>query len=74
MIAQAVNLLNFLKGPKQFIIPIYRRTYSWRLKECWQPPISVLLAAFDRVFEGSQKSLDIICVPKVVRKTSDENS
>ena len=36
MIAQAVNLLNFLKGPKQFIIPMYQRTYSWTLKECGQ--------------------------------------
>lgn len=36
MIAQAVNLMNFLKGPKQFIIPIYQRTYSWTLKECGQ--------------------------------------
>ncbi|RJQ22602.1 MAG: hypothetical protein C4560_02105 [Nitrospiraceae bacterium] len=24
--AQAVNLINFLKGPKQFIIPIYQRS------------------------------------------------
>jgi hypothetical protein len=36
MIAQAVNLMNFLKGPKQFIIPIYQRTYSWTMKECGQ--------------------------------------
>jgi hypothetical protein len=28
--------MNFLKGPKQFIIPIYQRTYSWSLKECGQ--------------------------------------
>jgi len=28
MIAQAVNMMNFMKGPKQFIIPIYQRTYS----------------------------------------------
>ncbi len=36
MIVQAVNLMNSLKGPKQFIIPIYQRTYSWALKECGQ--------------------------------------
>lgn len=28
--------MNFLKGPKQFIIPIYQRTYSWTQKECGQ--------------------------------------
>ncbi len=27
MIAQAVNFMNFLNRPKQFIIPIYQRTY-----------------------------------------------
>ncbi|MGC2061772.1 MAG: hypothetical protein WA610_02260 [Thermodesulfovibrionales bacterium] len=48
VIAQAVNLMNFLKGPKQFIIPIYRRTYSWTLKECSHLPISLLLTAFGR--------------------------
>ena len=58
MIAQAVNLLNFLKGPKQFIIPIYQRTYSWTLKECGQLPISVLLAAFDRALFSLAKQLD----------------
>jgi len=31
-----VKLMNFLKGPKLFIIPIYQRTYSWTRKECWQ--------------------------------------
>jgi len=28
VIAQAVNLMNFLKGPKQFVIPIYQRTLA----------------------------------------------
>ena len=27
MIAQAANVMNFLKGPKQFIIPVFQRTY-----------------------------------------------
>ncbi|HEC91496.1 MAG TPA: DUF262 domain-containing protein, partial [Candidatus Atribacteria bacterium] len=30
------KLLKFMNGPKQFIIPIYQRTYSWTLKECKQ--------------------------------------
>jgi hypothetical protein len=41
--------MNFLKGPKQIVIPIYQRTYSWTLKECGQFPISLLLATFSRV-------------------------
>jgi len=34
VIAQAVNLLNFLKGPNQFIIPSCQRPCRWTLKEC----------------------------------------
>ncbi|MEG0900338.1 MAG: DUF262 and DUF1524 domain-containing protein [Oscillospiraceae bacterium] len=34
MKATSANLLNIIKGPKQFIIPIYQRTYSWLLPQC----------------------------------------
>ena len=30
------NLLKFLQGMKQFIIPIYQRKYSWTLSQCKQ--------------------------------------
>ncbi len=30
------NLLTFLDGTKQFIIPIYQRTYSWEISDCQQ--------------------------------------
>ena len=30
------KLIDFLKKSPQFIIPIYQRTYSWRIKECQQ--------------------------------------
>ena len=36
MKADEVSLLKFMNGPKQFIIPIYQRTYSWTSKECKQ--------------------------------------
>jgi len=36
MRADETQLLKFMNGPKQFIIPIYQRTYSWTLKECKQ--------------------------------------
>lgn len=36
MKAGETQLLKFMNGPKQFIIPIYQRTYSWTLKECKQ--------------------------------------
>ncbi len=37
MIATQTNLLTFLQGVKQFVIPIYQRTYSWTAKkECAQ--------------------------------------
>ncbi|KOR86020.1 hypothetical protein AM233_19850 [Bacillus sp. FJAT-22058] len=36
MKATETNFLQFLKGPKQFVIPIYQRTYSWTKKQCAQ--------------------------------------
>lgn len=36
MKADETNLLEFLREPKQFVIPIYQRTYSWTKKECKQ--------------------------------------
>lgn len=34
MKATSANLLSIIKGPRQFIIPIYQRTYSWLLPQC----------------------------------------
>ncbi|TAH40818.1 MAG: DUF262 domain-containing protein [Bacteroidetes bacterium] len=34
MKASAANFLSIIKSPKQFIIPIYQRTYSWQLAQC----------------------------------------
>lgn len=36
MQAKSANLLSLLKGPKQFIIPIYQRAYSWHQTQCEQ--------------------------------------
>ena len=36
MQAVAANLLKFLQQPKQFLIPIYQRTYSWDQPQCNQ--------------------------------------
>jgi uncharacterized protein with ParB-like and HNH nuclease domain/predicted transport protein len=34
MKATSANLLSVIKGPKQFVIPIYQRTYSWQIGQC----------------------------------------
>lgn len=34
MQAKSANLLSVLKGPRQFVIPIYQRTYSWQIAQC----------------------------------------
>jgi len=34
MKASSANLLSVIKGPKQFVIPIYQRTYSWQIAQC----------------------------------------
>ena len=36
MKAFETNLLAFLRDPKQFVIPIYQRKYSWTIGECRQ--------------------------------------
>lgn len=36
MKAVEANFIGFLQQPKQFIIPIYQRTYSWELGQCQQ--------------------------------------
>lgn len=36
MKASSANLLSVIKGPKQFVIPIYQRTYSWHQTQCEQ--------------------------------------
>jgi uncharacterized protein with ParB-like and HNH nuclease domain/predicted transport protein len=36
MKATETNLLTFLQRPKQFIIPIYQRPYSWTIPQCRQ--------------------------------------
>lgn len=36
MKATETRFLDFLNGPKQYIIPIYQRTYSWTAKQCLQ--------------------------------------
>ena len=36
MKATEVNFLKFLEGTKQFVVPIYQRTYNWTTKECKQ--------------------------------------
>lgn len=34
MKATSANFLTVIKGPKQFVIPIYQRTYSWQISQC----------------------------------------
>ncbi|WP_063715255.1 GmrSD restriction endonuclease domain-containing protein [Chitinophaga pinensis] len=36
MKATAASLLAVVKGPKQFVIPVYQRTYSWQRSQCQQ--------------------------------------
>lgn len=52
MKATETNCLKFLKEPKQFVIPIYQRTYSWTLKQCQQLWHDILRAAEDKSVSG----------------------
>lgn len=45
MQAHETQLLSFLEGTKQFIIPIFQRQYSWNSKQCNQLWEDILLAS-----------------------------
>ncbi|HEU5375792.1 MAG TPA: DUF262 and DUF1524 domain-containing protein [Ktedonobacteraceae bacterium] len=45
MKATEFNFLKLLDGSKQFIIPIYQRTYSWRTSDCQQLLSDILRVA-----------------------------
>jgi len=52
MKASSANLLSVIKGPKQFVIPIYQRTYSWQLIQCDQLLKDILRISNDDQQQG----------------------
>lgn len=52
MKASSNNLLSILKGPRQFVIPIYQRTYSWQLSQCNQLLNDILRISHDLSVQG----------------------
>lgn len=47
MEAKPTNMLKFVQGDTQFVIPIYQRTYSWTEKQCKQLWADIVRAAVD---------------------------
>lgn len=75
MKANAENLLSMLKGPRQFVIPIYQRTYCWSLEQCRQLLQDILGISKDPYHSGHfvgsivhfQPSITTICdVPELL--------
>ncbi len=52
MKATETNLLKFLQGTRQFIIPIYQRTYSWTMSQCQQLWGDIVRAGGDDAVSG----------------------
>jgi uncharacterized protein with ParB-like and HNH nuclease domain len=52
MHATATKYLPFLEGKKQYIIPIYQRTYSWTQLQCAQLWSDILRVADDEGMDG----------------------
>ncbi|MFX1705648.1 DUF262 and DUF1524 domain-containing protein [Chitinophaga sp. CC14] len=52
MKATSANLLTVINGPKQFVIPIYQRTYSWQLTQCRQLFQDILKTGNDKTDAG----------------------
>src|SRR6266571_1194069 len=48
MKAAEIKFLPFLEGKKQFIIPIYQRTYSWTCEQCEQLWNDIVRTATDK--------------------------
>lgn len=75
MKANAENLLSLLKGPRQFVIPIYQRTYCWTIAQCQQLLQDILRISKDDSVNGHfigsvvhfQHSITTICdVPELL--------
>jgi uncharacterized protein with ParB-like and HNH nuclease domain/predicted transport protein len=52
MEANQANFLGFLEGKKQFVIPIYQRSYSWTIKQCEQLWDDIVSAGSDESVRG----------------------
>lgn len=52
MEAKETNFLKFLNRPMQLSIPIYQRTYSWKIKECEQLWKDIIKAGSDKYISG----------------------
>lgn len=52
MKAVETNLLKFLQGTKQFVIPIYQRNYDWNTRQCKQLWNDIERAASDSTIQG----------------------
>lgn len=75
MKASSANLLSIMKGPKQFVIPIYQRTYSWRKNQCEQLFKDILRTSTSKHLHGHfvgsivyfQESIHVVSdVPKLL--------
>ena len=52
MKAEETKFLKFLNSPKQLVIPIYQRTYSWNLSECEQLWKDIIKVGKDKTISG----------------------
>lgn len=52
MRATETKVLDFLKGPKQFVIPIYQRTYKWTTVQCERLWKDIVGVATDETISG----------------------
>lgn len=52
MKATSANFLTVIKGPKQFVIPIYQRTYSWQISQCNKLLNDILRISKDATLPG----------------------
>ena len=66
MKAVETNLLKFMQGTKQFIIPIYQRKYSWTMKQCRQLWNDIVRSGGRRKDQGPLCWLDCLHRTRVI--------
>ena len=61
MKAEDVRLTDLLEGPKQFIVPVFQRDYSWGTKHCLQLWKDIVRVGSRRQHEGAFCRLGRLC-------------
>lgn len=67
MNAQDIRFTELLEGPKQFIVPVFQRDYSWGTKHCLQLWEDIIRA-------GSNAHVKVHFIGSIIYIAAEENT